>query len=187
MVPVHTRVMGARPAQLPAPGAELRAVGGAVAHRGVGHAEHHADAAACPPTDEIGTTRPQGPACDVGAYEVPVAAVVIPPPAKPATPTIGVAGVRRACVASRFHVRFRVGTANSTVKKVVVKLDGKRIKSTARGSFTLTINGKKLKAGRHRLTITATNAAGQTKTVIRSFSVCKAAKPRQKAAPRFTG
>jgi len=146
-----------------------------------------ADAAACPPTDEIGTTRPQGPACDVGAYEVPVAAVVIPPPAKPATPTIGVAGVRRACVASRFHVRFRVGTANSTVKKVVVKLDGKRIKSTARGSFTLTINGKKLGAGRHRLTITATNAAGQTKTVIRSFSVCKAAKPRQKAAPRFTG
>jgi hypothetical protein len=147
-----------------------------------------ADAAACPATDEIGPTRPQGPACDVGAYEVPVAAVVTPPPsAKPAAPTIGVAGVRRACVASSFHVRFRVGTANSTVKKVVVKLDGKRIKSTARGSFTLTINGKKLKSGKHRLRITATNAAGQTKTVVRSFSVCKAAKPRQKAAPRFTG
>jgi hypothetical protein len=148
----------------------------------------HADAANCPPTDEIGTTRPQGPACDVGAYEVPVPVVVATtPPAKPATPTIGVAGVRRACVASSFRVRFRVGTANSSVKSVVVKLDGHRIKSTSRGSFTLTINGKKLKSGKHRLTITATNAAGQTKTTIRSFSVCKAAKPRRQTAPRFTG
>jgi hypothetical protein len=147
-----------------------------------------ADAAACPPTDEIGTTRPQGAGCDIGAYEVPVPVVATTPPAaKPATPTVAVAGIRRACVASSFHVRFHVGTANSTVKKVIVKLDGHRIRSTSRGSFTLTINGKKLKSGKHRLTITATNAAGQTKTVVRSFSVCKAAKPRRQAAPRFTG
>ncbi len=112
------------------------------------------------------------------------------PPAQPAAPVkpkVGVAGVRRACVAKTFHVRFRVSTANSSVKSVVVKLDGRRIKSTKRGSFTLTINGKKLKAGRHRLTITATNAAGQVTTTRKSFSVCKAAKPRRKAAPRFTG
>ena len=118
----------------------------------------------------------------------------IPPPvpAQPAAPSpvkpkVGVAGVRRACVASRFHVRFRVSTANSSVKSVVVKLDGHRIKSTKKGSFTLTINGKKLKAGKHRLTITATNAAGQVTTTRKTFSVCKAAKPRRKAAPRFTG
>jgi Tol biopolymer transport system component len=119
----------------------------------------------------------------------------IPPPSVPAQPAapapvkpkVGVAGVRRACVSKTFHVRFRVSTANSSVKSVVVKLDGRRIKSTKKGSFTLTINGKKLKAGRHRLTITATNAAGQVTTTRKSFSVCKAAKPRRKAAPRFTG
>ena len=70
---------------------------------------------------------------------------------------------------------------------MVVKLDGKKIKSTSRGSFTLTINGKKLSAGRHRLTISATDSAGQTTTSHKTFTVCKAAKPRRKAAPRFTG
>jgi Tol biopolymer transport system component len=109
------------------------------------------------------------------------------PPVAPATaPKIGVAGVRRACVSSSFHVRFRIATSSS-VKSVVVKLDGRRIKSTSKGSFTLTINGKKLKAGRHRLTITATDSAGHVTTTHKSFSVCKAAKPRRKAAPRFTG
>ena len=36
----------------------------------------------CPPpaTDEVGTTRPQGLRCDVGAVEVPQAAVLIPAP-----------------------------------------------------------------------------------------------------------
>lgn len=149
----------------------------------------HANSANCPATDEIGTVRPQGPACDVGAYEVPVTASVPPPvtpPAKPAAPKVGVAGVRRACVSSSFHVRFHIATAAS-VKSVVVKLDGKRIKSTKRSSFTLSINSKKLRAGRHRLTISATDSSGQTTTTHKSFSVCKAAKPRRKAAPRFTG
>ncbi len=148
----------------------------------------HADAAHCPATDEIGTTRPMGAACDVGAYEVPVAAQVpvVTPPANPAAPKVGVAGVRRACVSSKFHVRFHVATAAS-VKSVVVKLDGKRIKSTKRSSFTLTFNGKKLKSGRHRLTITATDSNGKATTTRKSFSVCKAAKPRRRAAPRFTG
>ena len=153
----------------------------------------HADSANCPATDEIGTTRPQGPACDVGAYEVivpkPPAPPVTPPvtpPAKPAAPKVGVAGVRRACVSRSFHVRFHVATTAS-VKSVVVKLDGRRIKKTSKGSFTLTINSKRLKAGRHRLTITATDSAGQTTTSHRTFSVCKAAKPRRHAAPRFTG
>jgi hypothetical protein len=120
---------------------------------------------------------------------IPKPAVVVPPvtPATPVKPKVGVAGVRRACVSKAFHVRFRVSTTASTVKRVVVKLDGRRIKSTTKGSFTLTINSRKLKSGRHRLTITATNAAGQVTTTHKSFSVCKAAKPKRKAAPRFTG
>jgi WD40-like Beta Propeller Repeat/Bacterial Ig domain len=114
---------------------------------------------------------------------VPVTPVT---PVAPAKPTVGVAGVRRACVSSSFHVRFRIGTAAS-VKSVVVKLDGKRLKSTTSGSFTLSINAKKLKAGRHQLTITATDSKGQVTTSRKTFSVCKAAKPRRRSAPRFTG
>jgi Tol biopolymer transport system component len=111
-----------------------------------------------------------------------------PPPAAPAVaPKVGVAGVRRACVSKSFHVRFRVTTTSSSVKSVVVKLDGKRIKSTSKSSFTLSINGRKLRAGRHRLTITATDSNGKVTRTRKSFSVCKAAKPRRKAAPRFTG
>jgi Bacterial Ig-like domain len=109
------------------------------------------------------------------------------PPVVPATPpTVGVAGVRRACVSRAFHVRFRIATSSS-VKSVVVRLDGKRIKSTTKSSFTLTINSKKLKAGRHRLTVTATDSAGHTTTTRKSFSVCKAAAPKRKSIPRFTG
>jgi len=124
---------------------------------------------------------------DWQSIPIPPAPPVQPAAPQPVKPKVGVAGVRRACVSKTFHVRFRVSTANSSVKKVVVKLDGHRIRSTSKGSFTLTINGKKLKAGKHRLTITATNAAGQVTTTRKSFSVCKAAKPRHKAAPRFTG
>jgi hypothetical protein len=117
-----------------------------------------------------------------------------PPPAPPAAPPVapavapkvGVAGVRRACVSKSFHIRFTIATS-STVKSVVVKLDGKRIKTTSKSQFTLTVNSKKLKAGRHRLTITATDSAGKVTTTHKTFSVCKAAKPRHKAAPRFTG
>jgi Tol biopolymer transport system component len=116
------------------------------------------------------------------------------PPPTPGTtppalvnPTVVVAGVRRACVSKAFHVRFRVSTTSSSVKSVVVKLDGKRIKSTTKSGFTLSINGKKLKSGRHRLTITATDSNGKVTTTRKSFSVCKAAKPRRQAAPRFTG
>ncbi|HEX6458551.1 MAG TPA: hypothetical protein VF032_06515 [Thermoleophilaceae bacterium] len=112
----------------------------------------------------------------------------VTPPAQPAVaPKVGVAGVRRACVSKAFHVRFRIATTSSSVKSVVVKLDGRRIKKTTKRSFTLTINSKKLKAGRHRLTITATDSNGRATTTRKSFSVCKAAKPRRKSAPRFTG
>jgi Tol biopolymer transport system component len=120
---------------------------------------------------------------------IPIPPVQPPTPAAPqkgAVPKVGVAGVRRACVSKSFHLRFTIATS-SAVKSVVVKLDGKRIKSTKRSKFTITVNSKKLGAGRHRLTITATDSAGQVKNIHRTFSVCKAAKPKRKAAPRFTG
>lgn len=107
--------------------------------------------------------------------------------AKPAAPTIGVAGVRRACTsASSIHVRISV-TAPGTIKTVKVTLDGKTIKTTTKGRFTLRINMKKLKAGRHRLRTVVTDQAGNTKVSTRTLARCAAAKPRKKAAPRFTG
>jgi hypothetical protein len=107
--------------------------------------------------------------------------------AKPAAPTIGVAGVRRACTsASSIHVRISV-TAPGTVKSVKVTLDGKTIKTTTKSRFTLRINLKKLKAGRHRLRTVVTDQAGTTKTSTRTIARCAAAKPKRQAAPRFTG
>ena len=107
---------------------------------------------------------------------------------KPPAPKVGVAGVRRACVSKAFRIRLNVATSSSlAVKRVTVKLDGKKVKTTTKSKFRLRINSKKLKAGRHRLTITAVDAAGGVTTIRRTFSVCKAAKPRRHVAPRFTG
>jgi len=103
-----------------------------------------------------------------------------------ASPKVGVAGVRRACASKSFNVAFHVTTAAS-VKRVTVKLDGKKVSSTTKSRFRLKINTKKLKAGRHRLTITAVDSAGKTSTVHRTFSVCKAVAPKRRVAPRFTG
>ena len=48
-----------------------------------------AGAAACPATDQRGVTRPQGPACDIGAYEL---ILVVPTPSPSATPALPKAG-----------------------------------------------------------------------------------------------
>jgi hypothetical protein len=107
---------------------------------------------------------------------------------KLATPKVGVAGVRRACVSKAFSIRLSVGTASSlSVKRVTVKLDGKKIQTTTKKRFKLRVNAKKLKAGRHRLTITAVDTNGGVTTIRRTFSVCKAVAPKRRVAPRFTG
>jgi Bacterial Ig-like domain len=102
------------------------------------------------------------------------------------SPQVGVAGVRSACVSHAFTLKFSVATS-AAVKRVTVKLDGKKVSTNKKSSFKLKINAKKLKAGRHRLTITAVDSAGNTSTVKRSFSVCKAVAPKRRVAPRFTG
>jgi hypothetical protein len=105
----------------------------------------------------------------------------------PTAPTVGVAGVRRACTASSsLRVRFTVN-APGTLKSVRITLDGKTIKTTTKSRFTLKINAKKLKAGRHRLRAIATDQAGKSTTVSKTIARCAAAKPKRKAAPRFTG
>ncbi len=155
-----------------------------------------ADNSGCPATDQRGVTRPQFGVCDIGAFELapappPAAAPVAPSaPAAPKKipPTIGVAGVRRACTtSSRVRVRITVKKTIAPVKSVKVTLDGHRIKSTTRSRFTLVINAKRLKAGRHRLVITATDTAGNRNVLRRTIARCAAVKPRRHVSPRFTG
>jgi len=116
-----------------------------------------------------------------------------PTPAPPATPakdttapTVAVAGVRRACVAKSLSVRVRASDA-SGVARVKVFVDGKRVVNTTKAKFTLHLSARKLKAGRHRLSILITDKAGNSRRATRRFSVCATAKPKRRAAPRFTG
>jgi hypothetical protein len=77
--------------------------------------------------------------------------------------------------------------APGKVKSVRITLDGKRLKTTSLSRFTLKINLKKLKAGRHRLRTVVTDQTGTTTTSTRTIARCAAAKPKSKASPRFTG
>jgi Calx-beta domain/Bacterial Ig domain len=104
-----------------------------------------------------------------------------------AKPSVGVAGVRRACTSSStVHVRFTINAA-AGLKSVKVTLDGKRVATTTKSRFTVTVHTRKLKAGRHTITAVALDNKGQTTTVRKTIARCAAAKPRRKAAPRFTG
>ena len=103
-----------------------------------------------------------------------------------AAPKVSVAGVRRACISSAVRVRFSINTKTG-LKSVRVTLDGKRVASTQKKRFTVAVNGRKLKAGRHRLVVVATDKAGKKTTLRRTISVCAAAKPRRQTGPRFTG
>lgn len=108
-------------------------------------------------------------------------------PAKDTTPPTGaVAGVRRACVAKSFRLHVHATDA-SGVARVRVFVDGKRVVSTTKTSFSVRVSARKLKAGRHRVSIRITDKAGNVRRITRRFSVCAAAKPRRHAAPRFTG
>jgi hypothetical protein len=158
---------------------------------------HAANNTGCPGEDQRNVTRPQGPACDIGAYEVPVEAAGTPqaqpgpapgpPAARAAKPRVRVAGVRRACVRTSFRATLRITAASGTsLTSVRVTVDGRRVRSTTRSRFSVTINVRRLKAGRHRLRIVATDSAGNRTTVNRSFTKC-AAPAQRREAPRFTG
>jgi hypothetical protein len=100
---------------------------------------------------------------------------------------VGVAGVRRACVAKTFSIRVHVSSpAGGAPKSVKVFLGKKRVLSTTKSSFTLKINPKKL-ARRTKLRIVTTGSNGKVTTVSRTIARCAVAKPRRHSAPRFTG
>jgi hypothetical protein len=154
---------------------------------------HAASNDGCPADDQRGVPRPQGPACDIGAYEVTVespapAAGAAPGPAatRAARPTVRVAGVRTRCVRTSFKASFRIAVASGVrLTSARLTVDGRRVRSTTRRRFSVRVNVRRLRAGRHRLRLVATDSAGNRTVVNRRFTVC--ARPAQRAAPRFTG
>jgi hypothetical protein len=103
-----------------------------------------------------------------------------------AKPKVGVAGVRRACTSSTVHVRFTI-KAGGGIKSVKVTLDGKKVTTTTKSRFTVKVNTKRLRAGRHHLVAIVTDRNGQKTTVRRTIARCAAATPRHQTGPRFTG
>ena len=91
------------------------------------------------------------------------------------------ARVPRACASRSFRSRVRV-SSSSRVTRVTVALDGRRIRTSRRGSFTVRVPVNRLRPGRHRLRIVATDAAGNRTARTVRFRVCAS-----RRGPRFTG
>jgi uncharacterized repeat protein (TIGR01451 family) len=96
-------------------------------------------------------------------------------------PRVALAGIR-GCVKKSLTVRVRIRD-RSALRYARVFLDGKRIKSTKRKSFTVTISASKLHGSTHRLNVVARDASGNTRTVRRAVAKCAV----RHIAPRFTG
>jgi len=110
-----------------------------------------------------------------------VKAGTTPPAGDQAAPRItiaGVRGLRRSCTRRSFRVRIRV--RESRLRRVDVLLDGRRIRRTSRKRFSVRVPARAIRAGRHRLTIVATDRAGNRRVVRRVFRRCS-------VKPRFTG
>lgn len=79
------------------------------------------------------------------------------------------------------HISESIAAA-AGIRRVVVTLDGRRIKSQTSGRLNLTINTRNLKPTVHTLRIKITDRAGRTTTHTLHFRICAASK-----IPKFTG
>jgi hypothetical protein len=98
---------------------------------------------------------------------------------------VSVAGLRAACVArgTTLNTRYAISAA-AGVRSVQVSLDGRRLKSTSTGKFSLRVATTNLASGRHTIRILVVDRAGNRTVSTRRFSVCGARRVR---LPRFTG
>lgn len=82
-------------------------------------------------------------------------------------PRVKLSGVPKRCVAKRgFKLKVK---ATGSVKRVEVRVDGKRIKRTSKKSFSVRVKGRG--RGKHRVVVTATGSGGKT-TKRASFRRC---------------
>jgi hypothetical protein len=135
-----------------------------------------ASAAACTPPPVAAASTPTTPAASPPATT----------PAKvPAKATVSVLGVRTACVSSSFSPSVSV-RAPAGLKRVTVSVDGRRVQTTKRSKFKLSVNVRKLKPGRHTLTVVTVDSRNRATTTRRSFFRC-AQKAAARPQPQFTG
>ena len=87
-------------------------------------------------------------------------------------PKISVSKITRRC-RTKFRFRFTI-TDESPLQRVAVFLDRRRIRSTTRSRFTVQVKrGRRVRAGRHRLRVVATDSAGNTAARIVRFRICR--------------
>jgi uncharacterized repeat protein (TIGR01451 family) len=96
-------------------------------------------------------------------------------------PRVSVAGVRT-CVKRTMTVRIRIRDL-SALRFARVYLNGKRIKSTKRKSFSVKISARRAHRKTNRIKVVARDTSGNTRTVTRAFAKCAV----RHIAPRFTG
>jgi CSLREA domain-containing protein len=110
------------------------------------------------------------------------------PSASAARPSVAVGGVRSSCVRRAFTVRVRARVASSArLKAVRVTLDGRTLKRSKKGRFTVRVNAQRLRSGRHTLKIKAVDSANRSRTVTRRFTRCARPTAPPLGNPRFTG
>jgi Tol biopolymer transport system component len=89
-------------------------------------------------------------------------------------PRVAAAGFPRQCTSRSFRARVRVVSADSRHKATVL-LDGKRIAKTRRTSVKLRVPARRLRRGRHRVSVIVRDAAGNRTR--RSFRFRRCAPP----------
>jgi hypothetical protein len=84
-------------------------------------------------------------------------------------PRLRALGIPSGCVAHRFRLRVRVTDA-SPIARIKVSLDGRRLGAVARRSLSLRVVVRP--PGRHRLRISAEDAAGNVRVLVRRLRAC---------------
>ena len=89
-------------------------------------------------------------------------------------PRIRVAGVpRRGCARTGFRARVRIAERWSGLRRASLALGRRRIVVTGRKRFSRRIPAKRLRAGRHRLTVVAVDRAGNRSVKRIGFRRCR--------------
>lgn len=100
------------------------------------------------------------------------------PTGTPATPTTPAA----TCITRNFSARVRVSDT-AGIRLVSVYLDGRLLKQVATPRFSVAINVRGLRVGRHRIKVVASDRAGNRRVTTRTFRKCTLGL----TMPQFTG
>ena len=93
-----------------------------------------------------------------------------PLPAVP-KPTVKLSGVPKKCARRRFRVRVN---ATGSGLGLVVKVDKRTVRSSKKTKLRLSVSVRKLKTGKHRLSVQATDRFGRVAARSKKFSRCAA-------------